>query len=67
MNIELTNTECQNVKGSLLVMAKRSDVNEDGMKMLLLLADKFNTPEEKPEKKPDEKWAQEPIFPNPLI
>jgi len=51
MNIELNDTECQNVKASLLSLAKSSQVNEDGMKMLLVLSDKFTVKKEKPEKK----------------
>ena len=51
MNINLNDQECQNVKTSLLSLAKSSQVNEEGMKMLLNLSDKFVVKEEKPEKK----------------
>jgi len=51
MNINLNDQECQNVKVALMSLAKSSQVNEDGMKMLLNLSDKFVVKEEKPEKK----------------
>jgi len=51
MRIELNDQECQNVKVALMSLAKSSQVNEEGMKMLLNLSDKFVVKEEKPEKK----------------
>ena len=52
MQINLSKEECQNVKVALLSMAKSSQVNEIGMKMLLNLSDKFTVKEEViPEKK----------------
>jgi len=51
MNINLNDQECQNVKVALMSLAKSSQVNEEGMKMLLNLSDKFVVKEEKPEKK----------------
>ena len=51
MRIELNDQECQNVKVALLSMAKSSQVNEDGMKMLLNLSDKFVVKEEVEKKK----------------
>ena len=51
MQIKLIKEECQNVKVALLSLAKSPQVNEDGMKMLLNLSDKFTVKEEKPEKK----------------
>jgi len=45
MKIELSKEECQNVKVALLSLAKSSQVNEDGMKMLLILSDKFTVKE----------------------
>ena len=41
MNITLTKEECHNVKAALVMTAKRSDVDENAMKMLLVLSDKF--------------------------
>ena len=54
MRIELNDQECQNVKVALLSLAKSPQVNEDGMKMLLNLSDKF-TVKEVVEKKKKEK------------
>jgi len=51
MQIKLIKEECQNVKVALLSLAKSPQVNEDGMKMLLNLSDKFVVKEEKTEKK----------------
>jgi len=46
MKIELNDNECKNVKVALLSMAKSQQVNEEGMKMLLNLSDKFVVKEE---------------------
>ena len=51
MRIELSPDECKNVRVALLSLAKSSQVNEEGMKMLLNLSDKFVVKEEKPERK----------------
>ncbi len=54
MKIELSKDECKNVRVALLSLAKSSQVNEEGMKMLLILSDKF-TVKEVVEKKKKEK------------
>jgi hypothetical protein len=41
MTIELTSQEAQNVRVALRVTMKQIDVDEDGMKTLLILSDKF--------------------------
>lgn len=40
--VELTPAECQNIKTALIMTAKRPDVNENTMKALLILAEKFD-------------------------
>ena len=54
MKIELSKDECKNVRVALLSLAKSPQVNEEGMKMLLILSDKF-TVKEVVEKKKKEK------------
>lgn len=41
MKIELTQEECHNVRVALRAFMKDSNVNENGMKQLLTLSDKF--------------------------
>jgi len=58
MKIELSKDECKNVRVALLSLAKSSQVNEEGMKMLLNLSDKFVVKEEvnqKADKLPEKK------------
>ena len=55
---ELTPDECKNVRVALLSLAKSQQVNEEGMKMLLNLSDKFVVKEEvnqKADKLPEKK------------
>lgn len=51
MKLELNDQECNNVKVALLQLAKSPQVNEEGMKVLLVLSDKFTVAEPKSEKK----------------
>lgn len=46
MTIELTEQEASNIKVALLQLAKSPQVNEEGMKVLLVLSDKFSVVEE---------------------
>jgi len=43
MEVKLTPEDAQNVKVALLSLAKSPQVNEEGMKVLLILSDKFTT------------------------
>jgi len=51
MQINLNEDEMNNVKLALLQLAKSPQVNEEGMKVLLVLSDKFTVKEEVKEKK----------------
>ena len=42
MKVELTKEECSNVRQSLILTSKRSEVDSNDMKILLILSDKFN-------------------------
>ena len=41
MKIELSKTECHNVRVALRAMIKQPEISEEGMKELLVLSDKF--------------------------
>ena len=41
MKIELNEQECHNIKVALRVLIKQPEVNEETMKTLLILSDKF--------------------------
>ena len=46
MKIEITEQEANNVKVALIQLAKSPQISEDGMKILLVLSDKFTVKEE---------------------
>jgi len=46
MKIELSKADCQNVKAAILVACKTPTVDENSMRVLLMLSDKFSWKEE---------------------
>jgi len=52
MKVNLSQQDCSNVRVALLVAAKQQEVDENVMKVLLMLSDKFIYKEDKQKEKP---------------